>query len=624
MTNVLKRYAMRLAALAGLLLSVIPGLALAQSTNYETRFREELMRKVPPITTPAPTQAEIAAPAGPKASPITIAEAKKLMGLDRLGPDVAARIPGGKLGIVDLGFRGLKEWLAAHPNEARLTVYHPSPSSSFPKRTDTALADPDLTNPNTPDHGYWVYRVARAVLPDVPIYLYATTGRGISSALDPVTIGAAQDGVEVFNMSLGAYFDCQVDQQKESDFSRDLRLALVQHEAFLFIAAGNLRDTTHTWISADREDDGYVDFRTPAQAARDPGSDIEGARVMVGPGENTFYFSWDARHHPKDNYAIELHARDGTLLASVRRKASDPPGACLVLNYQDKQRSAEPALLKVKRLAGARSGTLMRVNAYAQVVKKELPDFDNLQTALAYEFRDNPFVIFVGSFGKTKNGALAPSDFSDIGSTAEGRRVPDVLGPGQLLIDGKEHDGTSFASPFLTALYATRVGYNLKNLVARTSDFTRFASGVPVFARSRFGIPDPQKVTEKLDAITGPTIVTNVTHKIEGNDLVIHYRISRCCMQDMVWYASVVLLDGTTNAVLKDAAGKPIVAAQELRTEHAGRVSMPVTIQIPMTRVQRFKGKSIRLYFGMGVRAWPKPPSGAIKVNQQPDYRFVL
>jgi hypothetical protein len=82
--------------------------------------------------------------------------------------------------------------------------------------------------------------------------------------------------------------------------------------------------------------------------------------------------------------------------------------------------------------------------------------------------------------------------------------VPDIIGPGQLLIDGTVHQGTSYASPFLTALYATRVGYNLKNLVERTGGFGRFAAGVAPFERSRLGIPDADKVTGN-SATSGPT-----------------------------------------------------------------------------------------------------------------------
>ena len=580
----------------------------AQQTSYQTRFLEELKRQVPPVTIPAPTAADQAAAPAPKALPLDIAEAKRLMGVDALGPGLAARLPGGKLGIVDLGFRGLKEWLAAHPDEAKLTTYRGS--------------EAELTDAQTPDHGYWVYRVARAVLPDVPIYLYPSSGAGVASVMDPVVMAAARDGVEVFNMSLAAQFDCQLDETKEDEFSRDLRLALVQRETFLFVAAGNARNTTHTWVSSDSNDNGYVDFRTAAEAARHPGTDLDGARVMVGPGDNRFYFSWDARNHPGDDYALELETREGQPLAEARHKPGEPAEACVILDYRaDRQMQAR---LRVKRLAGAKSGTLMRVSAYGQVIPAEMVDFNGLQTALAYEFRQNPFVIFVGGFGKTADGKLVPSPFSDLGRAADGHLVPDVLGPGQLIVDGHEIEGTSFASPFLTALYATRVGYNLKNLVEHTTGFAPFAPGVAAFERSRLGIPDAQKVTQQLVAITGPTKVEKVSHAIEGGDLVIRYTLSRCCMQSLVWYAAVVLLDGTTGAVLKDAAGKPIVASQELRSDIPDQVGTPVVLRIPMSELQGLKGRPLKLYFGVRVRAWPAPPPASIKVDEAPEYRFTL
>jgi hypothetical protein len=586
--------------------------ARAQDTSYLTRFGEEVRRKVPPISMPAPSQAELEAAHAPKALAMDIEEAKKMLGLDALGPNIAARIPGGKLGIVDLGFRGIKEWLAAHPEEAKLVTYHP---------LDPSKGDPELTDAKTVDHGYWVYRVTRAVLPGVPIQLYATSGDNVASVLDLVVQGSARDGVVVFNMSLGLESECQLDEVKEDELSQDLRLALVQREAFLFISAGNSRSSTHTWVSADSNDNSYVDFRSASEATRNAGSDMDGARVMVAPGNNRFYFSWDARRHPQDDYALELVAGDGKLLATAHREAKDPPGACVILDYDAERR--DPAMLRVKRLAGAASGTLMRVNAYGQVATTQMPDFNGLQTALAYAFRENPFVIFVGAFGKTAGGKFAPSDFSDIGRTEDGRLVPDVLGPGQLLIDGHEEDGTSFASPFLTALYATRVGYNLKNLVERTAGFERFAPGVAPFERGRLGIPDAQKVTQELAAITGPTKVENVSHKVEGNDLVLRYSISRCCMQSLVWFPAVVLLDASTHAPLKDAQGKAIVAYQVLRTEESGRVTYPVELHVPMSALEPYKGKTIEVYFAAKVRAWQSPPPGSLKVDEAPVYRFT-
>lgn len=600
-------------ALAGLIALSWQGAALAQGTNYFTRFAEELRRKVPPVSMPAPGKEEIEAKRAPKAQAMDIEEAKKLLGVDALGPNIAARIPGGKVGIVDMGFRGIKEWLAAHPEEAKLVTYHP---------WDPSKGDPELSDKRTPDHGYWVYRVTRAVLPGVPIHLYATSGEDVASAVQPVVNGSARDGVAVFNMSLGLTSECQLDEEKEDEFSRDLRLALVQREAFIFISAGNSRSTTHTWVPGGTSADGYVYFRSAAEAARNPGSSVDGARVWVSPGENVFYFSWDARHHPGDDYELQLTGKDGQVLATARRKENAAPGACVILDYDSDGEGK--AMLRVKKLAGEPSGTLMRVNAYGQVPTEFLADYNGLQTALAYEFRENPFVIFVGAFGKTAEGKFSPSYFSDIGKTEEGRLVPDILGPGQLLIDGHEENGTSFASPFLTALYATRVGYNLKNLVERTGGFQTFAEGVASFERGRLGIPDAKRVARNLDEITGPTKVENVTRKTEGNDLVLRYSISRCCMQSLVWYAAAILQDPATHAPLKSAQGKFLMAYQELRTEQSGRVTYPVELHFPLNALEPFKGKEIEVYFGAKVRAWPAAPAGAVKVDEAPPYRFTL
>ena len=70
----------------------------AADIMYEKRFIEEVKRKVGPIVIPPPNKAERNASPHAVAKAITIDEAKALMGLDALGPDTAARIPGGKLG----------------------------------------------------------------------------------------------------------------------------------------------------------------------------------------------------------------------------------------------------------------------------------------------------------------------------------------------------------------------------------------------------------------------------------------------------------------------------------------------------------------------------------------------
>lgn len=581
----------------------------AQDALYAKRFGEELVRKVPPVILTAPAKTDLAHPPITKTSPIPLAEAKTLMGLDALGPDVAARLPGGKLGIVDLGFAGLKQWLAKHPDEAKLTTYI-SPKTGKP--------DPAISDPQAVDHGYWVYRVARAVLPNVPIELYLPGENSVTDVTQTL-LNASVRGVVVLNLSLGLNSECQLIDNTEEEFAKNLRLALVQRESFLFIAEGNSRNSSHTWLTSNTHDNGLVDFRSSDEAARIPGSRVDGARVRLTAGDNAMYLSWDTQKHPDAEYALELVTPEGTVLSAVRREGISKDDQCLELDY--KAKTAMPALLRVKQLSGPKSGVLMRVQAYGTAVNA---DFNGLQSAMAYTLRDNPFVIYVGAFGKTEDGKLAPSPFSDIGQDSNGIIAPHVLGPGQLMIDGREEDGTSFASPFLTALYATRVGYNLKNLVERTANFDQFAPGVASFERSRWGVPDPHKVMEQLTDITGPTIVDKVSHEIVGDDLVLRYSLSRCCMQSLIWYSGVVLLDGETHQPIRDQSARPLMAYQQLHTEESGRITYPVELHFPMAALATLKGKPIDLYFGLNVRAWKAPPPGALHVDEAPAYRITL
>lgn len=611
--------------IAIVLLAAAPPCARAQDAAYSSRFSEEVSRKVAPIVTPAPTPEEIAAPRAPAGSPIDMAQAMKLMGVDALGPNAAALLPGGKLGIIDMGFRGLKDWLAAHPEERKLTTYlsrNTKPSSDGSAYHE----DPDFSDAQAVDHGYWVYRVARAILPNVPIVLYiAHCGGGdcsdgaVEAYFGDTIIDGALKGVVVFNASLGMSNHCELAESEETPLSRNLRMALVQKEAFLFIAEGNEREFRHTWRSADANGNGYVDFRTAEDASRVKGSDLDGARVLLNAGENVVTFSWDTKNHPDDDYELRLETAKGEKLDAVRRDPKSKGAQCLALNY--KADKPTRALVRVKRIAGPESGVLMRVSADGLGVGN---DFNGLQTPYTYLFRDNPFVIHVGSFGKAPDGRLTPSAFSDVGRSPEGILSPDVLGPGELMLDGKEIDGTSFASPFLTALYATRVGYNLKNLVERSASLDRFDSGVSPFERSRWGIPDAQKVSARLTEITRPTKVEGVSHKIDGGNLVVTFSISRSCMQSMVWYPVAALVDRAANRFAVDENNRPIMAFATLRTEDPGYVRHPVELRFPLQTLERYKGRELELKFLLKVRAWQNPPPGSIKVDEAPVYRFTL
>lgn len=577
------------------------------------RFLQEAQRKMPEIVLPPPAAADLSAPRAPDAQGIDMAEARRIIGLGASGAGAAARIPGGRLAIIDDGFRGLKEWLDAHPDEKKLTQYFrvdPSKPTQF-------INDADFSEPGESDHGYWVYRVARAVLPDVPMMMYRV--RSLREARDAVLQGSVgPNGAALFNISLGFGAGIfEIFSAEEDEFSRGLRLYLPQYESFVFISAGNQRTDTHSWESIDRNDNEYVDFRQATATHKD----FESARVRLRKGFNHITFSWDARNHPDADYQLELMIEGEQVLARARADPKSARKGTIFLSFTSST-DGFPAYVRVKRLAGPKSGVFMRLIARGIGISG---DYNGLQTTLPYTFRENPFVVFVGSFGKTADGRMAPSVFSNIGTGPDGKLVPHVLGPGQLLLDGRRLSGTSFASPFLTALYATRAGYNIKNLIERTSSHDLLAKGVNRFESSRWGIPDASKTTMDLKAITGPTRVEDVSHRVEGDDLIVRFSVTRCCMESLTWYVFASIYDPQTNLpVISVPAKQPVSRFTTLRSEKADFVRHPAEIRIPLKELDQMKGKPFEIKFGLQVRRWRKSLQDITDVDQAPVYRVTL
>lgn len=567
-------------------------------TSHRQRFIEEMQRKIPPLVLTPPGAAERAAARAPAAQGIDLGEARTIMGLTR--PVMAARLPGGKIAIVDRGFQGIRERLEAFPHEKALTSIMRAGTSSI----DRPVADAAYAGPWDSDHGYWVYRVVRAVAPDVHVLLYSAPDlEWVSGAL----LHAGTQGVVLSNVSLSYPSQFQIFSAEEDQVSKYLRAYLPQQEAFAFISSGNQRQDIHSFVSADRNNNGFVDLHDAPAAGRD----IDSLRIKMRPGQYQTRLTWDASAHPDADYELQSVGAGGVVYHSARAAPNDKVKGRLTLRHAYSQ--PVDAVLKVKRLTGPASGVFMRINAYPIAVST---DFNGLQTTNTYLFRENPFVTFVGSFGKVAGGRFAPSPFSNIGIAPDGRLTPHVLGPGQLLIDGKPTNGTSFSSPFITAMYATQVGYNFKNLIARSSNFTRFAPGVAPHERSRWGIPDPALLT-KLDDLVGPTKIEEVSHRIENGHLVVKFAVTRCCMESLSWGIAVDLVDPANG---KTAGG----ALAVVRSANADFVRHPLEARIPLASLEAFKGKTVKVRFDIKARRWPDPPPGTLKIHQAPTYDVTL
>jgi hypothetical protein len=271
--------------------ALLAGIAWTPAQSQENAGTAQMPRQV----LPPPTPEQLARPPAAPALAMEIREARLKMGWPAFLVD---RKFGGlerqKIAIIDSGFRGLAAWLKDHPDEAKLTTY---------------VSDPGLAQEDARHHGYDVYRVARLVLGDATLLLYKT--RTMGNVLEALA-DAAQKGATIANVSLGPReaIDVVLD---DSGIVRRLDQLLRRNEIFTFFAVGNARDETHSWVSADRNGNGYVDIRSSAAGAS------EMLSVRLPAGEIGVFLGWDAERR-RDGAGIPLGPR------STRRHPRQAPG----------------------------------------------------------------------------------------------------------------------------------------------------------------------------------------------------------------------------------------------------------------------------------------------------------
>lgn len=562
-------------------------LAAPQEAREEPRAR---------IVIPPPTSADIMAPPAPKALAMEIPEARGATIGGSMPTTFTFAAPGAKVAIIDSGFAGIKQWLDAHPEESAKTHY---------------VTDPKFAGSDNGNHGYLVYRTARLVLSSADLYLYRVSNS--VETLDALDDAGAK-GIPIANVSLGIPNRFEIAERDSTKVYVDtLDRVLRKREIFAFFAIGNERQRVHSWISTDRDGDRYVDIN-PSGKPRDA------FRTAMRAGLNTVYLTWDIEHYPQADYEVEFVSSKGKRIASARAEAKEPG----IIKLEHKFAQMVGVYVRVKRLAGPPAGVFMRIALYGPTGHSD--DFNGLQTALTYVFKENPFLIYVGAFGKTKTGTLTPAAFSDIGRGADGKLYPHVLGPGRLLLDGKEIDGTSFASPFLTAIYGLAVGYNIKNVLERTSTTASLDPGVGPHEGSRWGVPKGFDIFFQLAKVVGKTTVEDVSHEIDGDDLVLRFKVTRCCMEGMRWAISVHLYDPQTRRVANYPGTKePFGKWVELRSDEQDYLHYPVEVRIPLKgAAQAFKGRTLRVNFGHVVLAWRGISQSVARFNAQPVHEIAF
>lgn len=526
------------------------------------------------LVIPPPTDEQCAAPKGPKALHMDIQEARAMMGWGAIPSTHTVAVPGQKIAIIDSGFRGIEKWLDENPNERKYVTVVTGGGS------------------DESSHGYDVYRVARVVLSHAHLLLYkVSSASGLLAAIDD----AGRRYASVANLSLGwdSFFEIVAEKRDVIDRLHDL---LAKREMFVLFSSGNERQDVHSWISADRDNNGFVDFHLPSQEDKT----ADDLSLLLRPGANKVYFTWDAEHSPEAAYDLELFTPTGDPLAQARDDPNDEVAGYISLEYTVEER--EYAFVRVRQLAGPKDGIFMRLLAKDIAYSTH---FNGLQTIGSYAFFESPFVIYVGGVGKTEAGKLAPSAFSDIGMGPDKALLPHVLGPGQLILEGRRIQGTSFASPFITAIYGASQGHNLKNLMELTSSHAPLDPAVPAHERSRWGVPDAMTAIFNLRQVVGPTKIEDVSHRMEADELLVNFSVTRRCMQALTWWVELGLIDVDTGKALEDPeTQKPVSGIVLLKSDEPDFARHRAEIRIPLKGLESLKGNIYTLNFRYGVRTW--------------------
>ena len=105
--------------------------------------------------------------------------------------------------------------------------------------------------------------------------------------------------------------------------------------------------------------------------------------------------------------------------------------------------------------------------------------------------------------------------------------------------------------------------------------------------------------------VTGPTKVEDVTHERIGDDLVVRFTVTRCCMEALTWVVGAYLFDPRTGAYLIDpVTKKPVQAARTLLSDTPDYDRYPIEVRIPVGALGQLTGQEFGLGFTFLVNAW--------------------
>ena len=526
-----------------------------------------------------------------------------------------------KVAIVDGGFHGIDEWLTQNGDKA----------ASVFKRTKIS---------NGSDHGFKVFQVAQAVIPDAKFYLYETdlalSNAEFTDQMSLYVQDMAGRGVDFVNLSIGIGHAISPYYQGPNPILETMEL-FRKHEVFALFSSGNERRQFHSWTVSAAEK-GYIKF-TGAD-----GTDSFAANVLPSQKNILLGMFWEA--HPDDPpVTVSLQqevdgkfrtfikaATNGEMQLTYRAEQDEPskiktaPGQ-IYIEVDTRPLKDAPFIVAIDAGDAAEKFYGRRMTLYVNGARFTVPGGQNGRDShKSHAQYENPYVMFVGAFAKTKDGKVAPAVYSSYGMTPSGSVIPHVMGPGTFTFpNGKVGGGTSYAAPFITAVLAgtSMQHFNPKNVAERISSFDFLTANPAGPDRGRYGVPNGGLLLNpaKLNQILSPNSINGIAHRVDGEDLVFSGKISRCCMEGIDAQAMVLV------GQLSEDGGQPkltpingAVGATTFTTGAKDYDAAPVEIRIPLSVMPPNAGRFVAQF---AIRK-TKSGSDPFQIPSPEPYIFTL
>jgi len=533
--------------------------------------------------------------------PMSLTEAKLAIGFPKMMADKP--LVTGKafrFTIIDSEFGGLDAWLEANPKWKNKVKY-------LSLRKDGKKA--------SGDHGYNVFSVARTVMPMATFLLIETSS--FDRDLVKILKTMKANGTYFASMSQGLRY-----YMGGADIGKYFKkLKLLEKYQFTFLkSTGNYRQISHAFPYLDADGDGRLEFSAEPNKK---GRLVEENHIYVKKGLGVIInLGWNEWGDVRSTMELQLINKSGEIVAQSTSSGKKP-----LLSLRTTPKETGNLWIRLVDKSATPSKNL-KFGLFVRNAGTRSGHYNGQESLNAYSQYESPFLISVGSFGKDKSGALAPSIFSSIGHTNSGKIAPHVVGPGQLNFEGEVLRGTSYATPFMAAMYSVYADYNIKNVLEETSTHSRWKKGLAPEEKSRWGAPDANAILS--NNCTKSNSLENPRHSIEDQKLVIEFEFSRKCMEGLDYYLYGYLhgqMQTSPTGYMLDTLKASTKAVQDLRgwaKKHSKKrdiVKEPVRMEIPLKLIPREQmGKSLEVRFKLGTLAQWDP----VVIPKADAYKFTL